>query len=532
MIAVVGTMTALTRGIHEMPVVPSEVVARGSTRDLCEQFVLSESLDTPDGFESESLGTWRLAHHPTLPVIHIEDQSGARLGWLLGYPITAQPELLRSGSTVTVDASVDPLAFVDDLGGRFLAVFVSGPSPAIYPDAAASYASVFCPSMRLVASTASLIPYDLGTTDRLDVLRELDIPFSTNYFPFGLTHRHGVEQLQPNHHLDLERWEAVRHGPRPPARGSWSVEESAARVAAIIQRHFAAVLEQYAGYLPITSGHDSRMLLACAREHRDELALYTLRIPDLNGARDAYVASHIAQRLGLEHQRVSMIAPSPRDLELWSYRSGCVVGEPRGRHAATTYRSLDRSRVRFNGQIGDLLRTPCRTPDDSEDSVISVERVAMQAINEADGAEYRSKLSPGQLRVALSPLVLERAERWLAGLSGFDGLTVIDLNYLESSVAPWAGPWAYAEFFDPGFTLFPMCHREIVDIFLALPERERRDNSLQRAIIRAHWPELLEWPFNVTPWQVTARQFPRRAARRAGRCASTAKSRIVDGTSG
>jgi hypothetical protein len=150
------------RGIAA-PVVPSEVARRGSTRDLGEQFVLSRSLDTPDGFESESVGHWRLAHHPTLPVIHLDDPSGIRLGWLLGYPITSEPELLRGGSTVTLDADADPLAFVDDLGGRFLAVFVHGPSPAVYPDAAASYASVFCPSMQVAASTASLIPYDSGT---------------------------------------------------------------------------------------------------------------------------------------------------------------------------------------------------------------------------------------------------------------------------------------------------------------------------------------------------------------------------------
>lgn len=505
------------RGSSVLRVVPSEVVGRGSTQDLGEQFVLSMSLDTPDGFESESIGAWRLAYHPTLPVIHIDDPSGTRLGWLLGHPITSQPELLPGGSTVTVDVDTDPLELVDDLGGRFLVVFVHGDAPAVYPDAAASYASVFCPSMRLVASTASLIPYDSGTGDRLDVLADLDIPFSTNYFPFGLTHRHGVEQLLPNHHLDLQRWQPVRHGPRPPERGSFSVEEGAARVAAVVRRHIDAVFDAHDAYLPITAGHDSRMLLACARAHRHELDLYTLKIHDLGGTRDAYVASRMADRLRLRHQRVPVIRPTERDLERWSYRSGCIVGEPRGRQATTTYRSLDRSRVRLNGQIGDLLRAPNRIPGDSEESVIEPERVSIQALVEAGGADYRSKARPGQLRAATSPLFLERAEQWLAGLRGFDALTVIDLNYLESAVAPWAGPWAYAEFFDPGFTLFPMCHREIVDTFLALPEDVRCDVTFQQTLIRQEWPELLQWPFNPTPWQAETLHFPRRALGYASR---------------
>jgi hypothetical protein len=97
---------------------------------------LSKSLDTPDGFETESLGTWRLAHHPTLPVIHIADPTGKRLGWLLGYPITSSAQLLRSGSTFTVATDVDPLEVVDDLGGRFLAVFVD----ALWPPTAVDHA--------------------------------------------------------------------------------------------------------------------------------------------------------------------------------------------------------------------------------------------------------------------------------------------------------------------------------------------------------------------------------------------------------
>ena len=512
-------------------IVPADIVARGSTRDLCEQFVLSKSLDTPDGFETESLGTWRLARHPTLPVINLDDASGTRLGWLLGYPITPLPELLAHGSTLTVAADVDRLAFVEELGGRFLAIFVDEQSPAIYPDAAASYASVFCPSMELAASTPSLIPYEPETADRLDLLRDLDIPFTCNHFPFGLTHRHGVEQLQPNHHLDLRRWEAVRHGPGAPERGRLTVEESAARVSEIIARHIDAVLERDDAYLPITSGHDSRMILASSRSHRGELGLYTLRIPDANGARDVYVAEHIANRLGLEHESIRMIKPDPADLELWSYRSGCLVGEPRGRQATTTLRSLDRTRVRFNGQVGDLLRVPNRIPGDTEDTVIDVERIAIQSLSEAGGADFRTKLSPGQRNVVMSSMFLERAERWLEGLRGVDAFTVIDLNYLESAIAPWAGPWAYAEYFDPGFTLFPMCHREIVDVFLALPEAERRANSLQRSLIAQRWPELLDWPFNSAPRRAGTHQFVRRALNRACRWRFVPTSHVA-GSSG
>jgi hypothetical protein len=183
--------------------------------------------------------------------------------------------------------------------------------------------------------------------------------------------------------------------------------------------------------------------------------------------------------------------------------------------------------VRFNGQVGDLVRSPNRLPTDREDTVLGVERVAIQSLVEHAGEDYRSHATPGQLKVATSPLFLEAAERWLAGLDGFDALTVIDLNYLESCIAPWAGPWAYAEYFDPGFTIFPMCHREVVDTFLALPEEDRRGYALQRAVIGDQWPELLQWPFNETPWQVTLRQFQKRALRHARRRTVAATSHLT-----
>lgn len=496
------------------PYIPRDVASAGSTVELYEQFVLSRSLDAPDGFETKRLASWRLAHHPTLPVVDIRDAAAStggpdadRLGWLLGYPITADGVLLRSGSTVTV-SSDDPLTFVESLGGRFLAVFVNCPDPAIYPDAAATYSSVFCTSLEVAASTPGLIPYDETTLDRTELVEQLGIPWNNSMYPLGLTPRHGIRHLLPNHHLDLTTWSMVRHGPTWRPRGAVSVDESVERFAAIVRRNVTALTDAYPCYLQLTAGSDSRALLACAREQRAQIATYTLRLPDLDGMTDAEIAARIADRAGVSHQIVATITPEPADLDLWMYRTSCEVGEPRGWRATTTLRSLDRSRAHLGGNIGDLSRTYYWDAVVDAETPVTIEQLAHRAL-----VHGMPELDAGQQRAAASAVVREEVERWRDASTAPDSFALADLLYIENRVGCWGGIWPYAQYTGPGFALFPMCHREAIDLMMFLPESVRRSGQFNELVIRHEWPELLDLPFNTPPRSVRLAHLPRRLAR-------------------
>ena len=499
---------------------PREVFSRGRAADLCEQFVLSESVDVPDGWATRRIGNWHLAHHPTLPVITVEDPShddpsDTRVGWLLGYPITPEGRLLVDGTTLTLPG--DPVDLADDLGGRFLMIIADEDHPAIYPDAVGSYSSVYCPSLRIAASTPALIPYESGTTDRHELIELLGIPWTGGTFPFGMTARHGVERLLPHHHLDLRTWTMVRHGPRRRyERGELSVEDTADRIATIVRRQIDAVMDHIPCYLPLTAGNDSRMLLACARHRRHELALYTADMADLDSANDIATATAIARRFGLHHQRVPITRPTTADLDRWFHRTGCSVGEGRGLEATTSYGTLDPSRARLNGQIGDFARNVYRLPTDHEDTRLTVERLALQRSSDHD-VDWRASVRPGKIRFSSSPEVVSYVERWLYSVAEPDALRVLDLAYLEKVVAAWAGVWVYAEYFDPGFTIFPMCHSEITALIMGLPDDVRRQGTFNRILIAREWPELLDIPVNAPTTMTTLRHKRRAIARRLRR---------------
>ena len=496
---------------------PREVFARGRAADLCEQFVLSESVDVPEGWETRLIGSWHLAHHPTLPVITVEDpahddRSDTPVGWLLGYPIIPEGRLLVDGTTLTLPG--DPVDLADDLGGRFLLIIADVDHPAIYPDAVGSYSSVYCPSLRIAASTPALIPYESGTTDRHELIELLGIPWTGGTFPFGMTARHGVERLLPHHHLDLRTWTMVRHGPRRRyERGELSVEDTADRIATIVRRQIDAVMDHIPCYLPLTAGNDSRMLLACARHRRHELALYTADMADLDSANDIATATAIARRFGLHHQRVPITRPTTADLDRWFHRTGCSVGEGRGLEATTSYGTLDPSRARLNGQIGDFARNVYRLPTDHADTRLTVERLALQRSSDHD-VDWRASVRPGKIRFSMSPDVQSYVGRWFDGVAEPDALRVLDLAYLEKVVAAWAGVWVYAEYFDPGFTIFPMCHSEITALIMGLPDTVRRQGTFNRILIAREWPELLDIPVNAPTTMTTLRHKRRAIARR------------------
>ena len=90
---------------------------------------------------------------------------------------------------------------------------------------------------------------------------------------------------------------------------------------------------------------------------------------------------------------------------------------------------------------------------------------------------------------------LEATTRWLAGLSGHDLFTTLDLAYVEQRVGAWGGPERYSQTAQP-IGISPFCDRDFVRFCLASPEEMRRTNLLQPELIQQTWPELGDIPFN------------------------------------
>jgi len=468
------------------------------------QFVLTRAeVPLPEGWLSEKTGSWILARHPSLPRIRLVDDGGRGVGWFLGFPIDSGGVLLADGSEVRLpwapggfDGAVE--AFVYGFGGRFLAAFVEGERKRIYLDPLGSLSFVFCAHQEIVASTPGLIPLDERTGDHVDLARDLGIPHTNAKYPLETTPRKNVERCIPNHYLDLENWTRVRHWPGEPLREEESVGETAVAVAAIVKRQIAAVVSRTPTYLRLTSGGDSRMLLSCSKAVADRLVLFTVPVKG-DGARvDVDIARRIAKRFGLRHFVPEFRESNREDLEEFMDRIGYSTGELRGWESTSMFRQADPAYAQLDGALGALDRGQYYSPDDTADARIAPERLMKQCCQ-----------GPCTERT------LPALRRWLdAAPPGMDTFRLLDLFFVEQEMGAWAGILPYAEGGDPGFILYPMCHREIVTRMMTLPTEYKRNGFLNyerprrgtppfmREIISREWPELLEWPFN-TPMGMT-----------------------------
>jgi len=502
------------------------VAQQFDTSWLVGQFVLSRNKSpVPESWATERIGSWLLRHHPSLPAIRLLGVDDRPVGWLLGYPIDEKGKLLDGRDVLQIPglteclASTDIEQFVYNFGGRYLVAIVGVQQPRLYLDPCGSLSVVYCVHQEIVASTPNLIPYDEQTSDRVDLNRAMGIPYTNAMYPLELTPRHNVERLLPNHYLDLSQWKRIRHWPMQPLHSEGSVDEAITAIAAILKRNMSAVVSRTPTYLWLTAGADSRVLLACARDEADSLELLTFPLPDDGAYLDTIIARKIAQRFGLRHFVPRFQRPKQEDLDEWMFRIGYSTGELRGWQASTTIKKTDRAHANLTGNMGEVGRAYYCRKDESETSIITAARLLEHCL------------------VPYSTLTISPLQRWLETVPAADAIQLLDLFYIEQRMGCWAGIWPYAQSGNPGFMMFPMCHREIIERMLTLPISYRRSDVLLRDIIAREWPELLEWPFNkpfgllhISLAVNRTRRFFGKALRDPRRAADKIRERLVPTT--
>ena len=123
--------------------------------------------------------------------------------------------------------------------------------------------------------------------------------------PSDITVWRQVKQLLPNHYLDLNRQRAVRFVNATVAQKRVSVEEATAETLPMIERLLALYLENYKVYCPITSGRDSRAVLAFLKKSGAPFSCYTIRHPEHHdNTQDIVVPVELCKREEIEHRLV------------------------------------------------------------------------------------------------------------------------------------------------------------------------------------------------------------------------------------
>lgn len=480
---------------HVHPIPPAE---------LFRQWLLTRDQGRiPQGWQSRSKDGWCLAAHPDAQVCDLLSGEGRCIGWMLeplahlhddGHSLPGSALRLwttETPSTTEVERALygrDGAGTSDGSGveGMWIAIVFGADKDAGFRRVylGAIHSVMYHPDSRTVATTHNLIP---------DVVRDrplseaFGMPRRQSFFPFGLTAFRGIRRLLPNHYLDLDSFEPVRHWPKNRPAPLEEGETGAESIVRHSRRIIEALVEEHRSYkVFLSAGRDSRAVLALLRPFVADGRIYVLLSTSMGhgfGARiDLQAARRLAAISGLPHDisKSRLTSTDQSDVMKAFVRIGeAMAGPSLAKPGAAKNSSRDDRTFKLAGMAGETGR-------------------AYYWANDSDRGAVTPEVLARKVGAPPIPQVLEAGDRWLRALPpGIreDRGDALDLAYVEQRLGCWEAP---ARYLFPGRprVLSPMAAAYNIERMLRLPQPYRRDGALQRDMVRFSWPELLAVPFN------------------------------------
>ena len=408
------------------------------------QFVLAASEpEAPENWVRQTLGKWRLAHSPALPVAPtpFEEPEGVILGWPVGDPA--------------------------DLGGRWVHI-----SPeTIRLDPLGSYAVVYHES-GVVASSTAAMPQTLLEEDAV-LNNEMGLPEHDRWYPFGLTPYRGVWRLLPNHILQLPTLKVERAGWFAPVAPAVSDRQAVKTVALNLKKQFEALTASAPVMMGLTAGHESRMLLSALRGLENRFETFT--IGGKSETQDVRTARALARRFGFSHAVKLPVRDADAEAIWFDTIGRCVAGATM-RNAAIKS-SIRGDAVFVKGIGGEIARAYYYREGDPPDMHFAPETLL------------------ARLKLPMIPPLIKAAEVWLSGAPDRSAYSLLDRLYLENRVGCWAAPQLHGDM-GPMAVMWPLNQSSSVNAMLSLSTQAKLSEHLCPMIVEQLWPELLSMPIN------------------------------------
>ena len=440
-----------------------------------------------------------LQHHPLLPCVRTS--CGDRWLTMLGFAVDAAAPASTTediaARLIAVPRSPDELfAEFDALSGRWVAIYEdSGRSMLLHDTAGlrtvvhtrAGSAELWCASQTgLIAEPLRLRP-DPQAADFWDRLGH-NIPKHVRAWPGAGTAFAELRALLPNHYLDLRTGEAIRYFPRAPL-AAITLEEGTQRIAAHLRGSLAGAHRRYRVYQQITSGLDSRTMLAASRDFGASTTYFTCLWPSLEpGMTEAHadiaVPARLLPTLGLRHT-VYVCGTGPGDPGFAEAFAGCDTYPMTALLPATETlaRVMPPDAMVINNNTGE------------------VGRCYLHPIEHPDTVSLPTLCNKHWTGLQRHPYLVAHLGQWLeetTHVCARHGFRLLDMFHWEMK----AGRRVARSILhlDPAHDTFsPFACRKLALSYLAVPEVHRRPArgfELQHEVIRALWPETLSADIN------------------------------------
>ncbi len=448
------------------------------------QFIFSRTdNDKLKSWRKKVFNGWFLKVHPLLNIHELKGAKGSTIGWLIGNVIDPEEGLYVDDRVIYCQEEdyTDPSKiedFIYKFNGRFIFVSSDDRLPRVYLDAGGSLALVYSGIKKAIASTASLIKWynDEEVIDERNPLGELK---PNQFYPGSMTAFPEIDRLLPNHYLEIESFTPIRHWPTssPEQIDEKDIGPVLYRIRENIRNIIGAVIDKYPVYMGLTSGKDTRAILACCKEYTEKITFFTFDYKSFPGVFDMKISRLIADRFKLEHLVLSIEDTGERDKKVYQVRTGYSGNYRKSRDFYQALKNhLDMNHAIVTGFAGEMTRSPYLNKFDDLRESISPEKL-IRLVH----VPYRE------------PFVVP-FNKWYDEVKGLNLGLILDLLYLEQRFGSWAAPHLYgiAPF---KVHIIPYISREIFENLLKLPLEYRVTQAVPKDLVSLFWPELNDYPF-------------------------------------
>lgn len=440
--------------------------------------------ELPDGYQ--------VTAHPDLKITRFKSAiiDVTLLGYILDpqSPEQSDSEILEN-KAATVSSINELITRFYDCAGRYACIVFTGGNIFLFSDTV-GFRSVYYKTIekRLwCASQPSLLGEYFNLKPDKEIENDLKNASLWNnskeyWYPGTSSAYKDISRLLPNHFLDCNKSCQIRYWPTTPLQ-PLTLKECVEESSELLQRTMESVSKRFDLDIAVTSGLDSRMVLAGCQKIKRNPEFFTHTHPSLSiDDADIRIASMMCQQLGLEHKIIRHSEIIDNEFERVLKRNVTNARSTKVINAFTVYNhfiSTNKERVVVHGVPGEIARNFFYKPP-----IINLDVKFLL---------YQSGMSHSRIARATF-------ENWLNEVKNIpekQGMRILDLFYWEQRVGSWAS-MSYNEY-DIAFESFtPFSCRRLLTLMLGVESHHRvaPNFTLQRGIIDHLWPELLQFEIN------------------------------------
>ena len=275
-------------------------------------YVITENgADIPELPVKKEFGKYTIAMDANTPFAYASKGEIACAIYGLAVNVLAgESEQLAEKIAETCTSIDDAVAYEKQLGGKYILLFKNDEEYYIQGDATCSIPVFYNTEGALICSDNfnHIVKANgyCADDEYLKIRKSGDI---SQAMPYDITPYKEVKQLIPNHYLDLGKQTAIRFINSSEKQKEISVAEATKLAAPMIEKLLSFYQKQYKIYCPITSGRDSRVVLAFLMNSKENFSCYTIKHPHHNeNSQDIVVPIELCKKVDVAYEQVEDVA--------------------------------------------------------------------------------------------------------------------------------------------------------------------------------------------------------------------------------